>query len=96
MIEHEQNRIRKQRQDFKLSQREFALTPGIPLGTVRHWEQEKCSPVSDCSQRNSGGNSPKLGAGEMQPAGVSLWDAVRITEEELYVECKNAEGRSFA
>ena len=32
----------------------------------------------------------------MQPAGVSLWDAVRITEEELYVECKNAEGRSFA
>ena len=32
----------------------------------------------------------------MQPAGVSLWDAVLITEEELYVECKNAEGRSFA
>ena len=44
MIEHEQNRIRKQRQDFKLSQREFALTTGIPLGTVRNWEQEKCSP----------------------------------------------------
>ena len=72
MIEHEQNRIRKQRQDFKLSQREFALTTGIPLGTVRNWEQEKCSP-------------PEY-----------LWDAVRITEEELYVECKNAEGRSFA
>ena len=28
----------------------------------------------------------------MQPAGVSLWDAVRITKEELYVECKDVEG----
>lgn len=28
----------------------------------------------------------------MQPAGVSLWDAVRITEEELYAERKDIEG----
>lgn len=40
----EKNRIRKQRRDFKLSQREFSLATGIPLGTVRNWEQEKCNP----------------------------------------------------
>ncbi len=40
----EKNRIRKQRRDFKLSQREFSRATGIPLGTVRNWEQEKCNP----------------------------------------------------
>lgn len=40
----DENRIRQQRQDFGMTQREFAVSTGIPLGTLRNWEQGKNNP----------------------------------------------------
>ena len=95
MIEHEQNRIRKHRQDFKLSQREFALTTGIPLGTVRNWEQEKCSPpeylygmLYELLRRNSMLNVKTLKV-------VALLNELAEKEKNGIREFKNAEPGIF-